>query len=189
MKRYLCFLLCLLMLFCVSCQKEEAPDPTADFVSQMREDSFYTSDGDTCNTYVRIEAAAQEASTPVTSLSATIYNDTDYILVFKFHLDEGYSWEKWNGTKWVAYSRESEEGERVSLDRTPLYPGPHYIMPHSSHVRTEDFSAHPLEEGLYRLRMEYKLTNETKNFSQGFATPGVLCVAEVYLTVSTAPTP
>ncbi len=185
MKKAFCLLLCLLMLFCSACAEElPVTDPDTEFQSKMIADSFYTSGGDTYNTYVRIEAAAQQESAPVSSLSATIYNDTDYILVFNFHLDKGYSWEKWNGERWIAYSHEGETGEGVSPERAPLYPGPHYIMPHSSHARTDDFSAHPLEAGLYRLRMEYKLTNETKDFSKGFATPGVPCVVEVCLTVS-----
>ncbi len=193
MKKFLCLLLCFLMLFCIGCKKEEEPntDANTDFKSEMRADSFYTSDGTTYNIYVGIEVTPQEATAPITSLKAKIYNNTDYILQFNLDLDAFYEWEKWEDGKWVVYSRRVGTDESsIELDRAPLFPGPHYIMPHSAHTRTDDFSEHPLEAGLYRLRIEYKLTNETKKFADGFhRTPGVLCMAEAYLTVEPTPPP
>ncbi len=191
MKRFLCLLLCFLILLCCACKKEEEPntDPNTEFMSEMRADSFYTSDGSTYNTYVGIEAIPQEQTAPVTSLKTKICNDTDYILQFNFDLDAFYEWEKWEDGKWVIYSRQLGTNESgVDLDRASLYPGPHYIMPHSAHTRTDDFNGHPLEAGLYRLRIEYKLTNETKKFADGFhRTPGVLCMAETYFSILPAP--
>ena len=189
MKRRICLLLCLLMLFCVSCQKEETPDTDngADFVSEMSADSFYTSEGATYNVFVEMAVAAQEQIAPVTFLEAQICNNTDFIIVFNFDLDDGYKWEVWKDEKWVAYSNRIESNESgIKAEAVSMSPGPHYIMPRSSYTRMDDFSERPLEAGLYRLRINYKLTNEKRDFSQGFRTPGVPCVAEVYLTVAPA---
>ena len=192
MKRLPILLLCFLLLFCIGCKKEETPqDPSeTEFQSVMPASSFYVlNDTDVYNTFVRIEATPQEQTAPVTALTTKICNDTDFILQFNFDLDAFYEWEKWEGGKWVTYSHQVGSNELdIELNRATLYPGPHYIMPHSAHTRTEDFSDHPLEAGLYRLRIEYKLTNETKKFADGFhQTPGVLCVVEGYVTVEAAP--
>ncbi len=191
MKRAACLFLCLLMLFCSAC-KEEKNINGEGFKSAMQEDSFYSyaDDNTLYNIFVKIEANTQDKTAPVTSLETKICNDTDYILQFNFDLNAFYEWEKWEDGKWKTYDRsDGTDKSDIVLDRAPLYPGPHYIMPHSAHTRTDDFSGHPLEAGLYRLRIEYKLTNETKKFADGFhLTPGVLCVAEAYLTILPAPT-
>ncbi len=192
MKSMLCLLLCLSILLCVGCQRTEEPEAPAEteFQSAMREDSFYSYADDSAlyNIFVKIEATPQETTAPVTSLKTKICNDTDYILQFNFDLDAFYEWEKWDNGKWKTYNRsDGTDKNGVTLNRATLYPGPHYIMPHSAHTRTDDFTGHPLEAGLYRLRIEYKLTNETKRFADGFhRTPGVLCVAEGYLVVEAA---
>ena len=191
MKSMLCLLLCLSILLCVGCQRTEEPEAPAEteFQSAMPASSFYVlNDTDVYNTFVGIEITPQEHTAPVTSFTTKIYNDTDYILQFNIYLDP-YKWEKWKDGQWGnIYSDQTQESESsIDIGLQDIFVGPYYLMPHSAYTRTEDFARHPLEAGLYRLRIEYKLTNETKRFADGFhRTPGVLCVAEGYLVVEAA---
>lgn len=159
MKRILCLFLCLLMLFCIGCKKEE-PEPV--YGEQ------YISGGYVYNTHVRMRLVTEELKppktvvselrAPVKSITVEIQNDTDYY-VDPYSITLRHC-EKWENGEWVeiphAYIYVNFE-ENKSSDRAE------WISPHSDKQFEKDFvpddptsiSANPkaqsLGEGVYRL--------------------------------------
>lgn len=183
MKRIACLFLCLLMLFSFGCKKEETPAPPnpflEEFVPKISADSFYTYDGDLHNSYVSLTLATTELTAPVTTLSFELRNDSDYtfFLVEQLH---PVIWEKWENGRWRSFYAPYDT--RSELDASFQQ-----VLPHKVRARTDDFTPSSLDAGVYRLRIEYTLTNEKGKVHNQFV-PGVECVAETYFTILPAPT-
>ena len=88
MKKISLFFLCLLLLFCVGCKKEEP-----EFGTQ------YVSGQNTYNTHVRMVLVTEVPRAPLSSIVVEIQNDTDCTVVLG-RFDE-WQCEKWDGGKWV----------------------------------------------------------------------------------------
>ena len=179
MKKALCLLLCLLMLFCIGCQKEEVPEP------QLNQGTFYTSVGITYNTHIRTVLTTQELVAPVTSLTVEIQNDTDYIVQI---LDDPakFKWEKWEDDEWVAVTHYADDEIVIDIERGFLYIP---INPREKLVETSDFSKRPLEPGTYRLQVNVSITNKNEELPL-FDFPlikGTRCITDVYFTILPAP--
>ena len=196
MKRILCLLLCLLLLFSIGCKEEEpaktppnAPDddtsddsaPVEEFVPEISADSFYTYDGDLHNVYVSLTLTTTELTAPVTTLSFEIKNDTDYIILFK-PTQGAYVWERWENGGWTSFTKYTGTGT-VNRDETSDMD---ILSPRMTVTRTENFPI-PLEAGIYRLRRQYRLTNEKEWISFIIGAPGIECVVETYFTILPAP--
>lgn len=185
MKRIAYLLLSILMLICCSCNAEENSTPqngnTPD--AGIRADSFYTMEGNTYNYYVNIVITSENLNVPATSLSAEIKNDTDYVIMTAVHPDIC-EWEKWENGKWISFFAPTVE----IADREKKY-GYVSIVPHGTHIRTDDFSKRPLEAGVYRLRIKYYMTNDKEillpnNYNITYPP----CIAEAYFFVAPAST-
>lgn len=186
MKRILCLLLCLLILFCISCKQEEpAPELGAKYVSG----------GDVYNTHIRIRLITEELAppktvvselrAPVNSLEFEIQNDTDYYVNLG-KLSSGWSCEKWENGEWVIMpeahiyvNSDVQQSAKNAYD---------WIEPHSKKVFSEDYvlddpsalvskNAQPLTEGVYRMKNTVLLT-ETQT------TGGTEYTVEVYFAVA-----
>ncbi len=151
MKRILCLLLCLLMLFCIGCKKEE-PEQTP----QLNKGTFYTSDGTQYNTHVRIELTSTDLTTATTKLSVAMHNDTDYVIRFQGDPRE-YRWEKKdpNG-EWVRVPPIPPDIDENG-DSTDIGLGHTTLLPHSTYYSTNVFTQ--LEAGSYRLRVSVDVTD------------------------------
>ena len=186
MKKILCLLLCLLMLFCIGCKKEE-PKPV--YGEQ------YISGGYVYNTHVRMRLVTEELKppktvvselrAPVESITVEIQNDTDYYV----NLGHFYKWhcEKWENGEWVAVP------EAYIYVDTDVLQSPKmeydWIEPQSSKTFTELIvpddpssmaavkDATPLGEGVYRFRSTAYLTEKQ-------TTGGTEIMLEVYFTVA-----
>lgn len=167
MKRILCLLLCLLILFCIGCQKEEVA---------YNSGAFYTSAGNIYNTHVRITLPEQNLTAPLTSLTVEIHNDTDFSIWLITDLDDE-PWRKWADGEWHVHPWYGG----IDIDRYML---PHEITPHSTYTHTEDFSDAPWEVGIYRLCAEFRVPT----VPQAPPRTGTFCVAETYLVILPAPT-
>ena len=182
MKRVLCLFLCLLILFCIGCKKEETPTPPnsflEEFVPEISADSFYTYDGDLHNIYVNLTLTTTELTAPVTTLSFELRNDSDYTF---FLLEQLHPviWEKWENGRWRSFYAPYDT--RSELDASFQQ-----VLPHKVRARTDDFTPSSLDVGVYRLRIEYTLTNEKGKVHNQFV-PGVECVVETYFTILPAP--
>ena len=182
MKRILCLLLCLLMLFCIGCQKESGDAPYNDTVPKTRVDSLYTSAGNTYNTHVRMTVATQEMAAPLTTLNIEIKNDTDYFILITDDPTE-HPWQRWADGKWISIV-EHHLGE--TIDKTEEDYLWCQIPPHASSTRTDDFSKQPLDTGVYRLQLRYNLTQnnvEPPRWTE-WSIDQTPCLVEVYVTVA-----
>ncbi len=196
MKRVACLFLCFLVMFCVACKEEEipktpakAPDdtsedstPTEEFVPEISADSFYTYDGDLHNVYVSLTLTTTELTAPVTTLSFEIKNDTNYIIIFTKPTQGGYVWERWENGGWTSFTKYTGTGT-VNRDETSDMD---ILSPRMTVTRTENFPI-PLEAGIYRLRRQYRLTNEKEWISFIIGAPGIECITETYFTILPAP--
>ena len=193
MKKILCLLLCLLLFFCSACQKEELPEkpnadvpptPSEEFVPEIDADSFYTYDGDLHNIYVNVALTAKELTSPVTTLSFELKNDSDYFVDFTDEIAHGHTWEKWENGIWVSFTVYTGSGKTEWEETSKKI----VLGPHKTYSCTEKFAI-PLEAGVYRLRKKYRLTN-AKEKPKPFiieGIPGVQCVTEAYFSVSPTP--
>ena len=181
MRKMLCLLLCLLMLFCIGCQKEDAPEP------QLNQGTFYTSDGTQYNTHVRMELTSTDLTTAATTLSVAMHNDTDYVILLRSDPKE-YPWEKmgkngeWVKVPPIPYDID-ENGDSTDI-------GFRYIklLPHSTYYSTNVFSE--LETGSYRLRVIVDVTNVQSPLSPGEnyeISPETRCYAELQFAIVPAP--
>ena len=181
MRKTACLLLCLLiLLLCCSCKTE---DP------QLNKGTFYTSDGKTYNTHVRIMLPEQNLTAPVSKLTLEVQNDTDYFVLV---LNEEFPLEKWEDGKWTTFERVPmlSPGESfIKIDRGFHYIG---IEPHSTSVLTDDLSRfYPLDEGVYRIRFGINVseTNESRELpTAAYEGYGDMCVTDIYFTILPAPT-
>ncbi len=179
MKRFLCLLLCFLLLFCIGCKKEE-PAP------QLSKGTFYTSAGNSYNTDIRLVLTAQELTSPVTSLSAELQNDTDYVILIRSD-PEKYPWEKWEDGQWVKVKHPTVTNGGIDADAAFLYAS---LLPHSTRSSTNNFDISPLDSGLYRLRVTIDVTDESevKKSESGYTiSPETRILAEMYFTILPAP--
>lgn len=191
MKRITWLVLCFLLLFCIGCKKEEPAQKTITeftvnsaslFVPKISEDSFYTYDGDTHNIYVNLTLTTSDLMAPVHSLTFEMKNDSDYSIVFTDEISSGYVWEKWENGKWNSFNKYTGSQELIRIETIAMY---ETLSPHTAVTRTESFATF-LDVGTYRLRKNYKLTNEKGGFISR-DTPGIACVAEIYFSVLPAP--
>ena len=172
MKRTLCLLLCLLMLLCIGCQKEET-EP------QLNKGTFYTSDGTQYNTHVRIELTSTDLTTAATTLSVAMHNDTDYVILLRNDPSE-YPWEKMGKDgEWLKVPpispRTDENGDTNNLGFRWIT-----LLPHSTYTSTNVFSK--LEAGTYRLRVIVDVTDEQSTPSPDnyiIQPPATRCWAEL----------
>ena len=167
MKKILCLLLCLLMLFCIGCKKEE-PEQTP----QLNKGTFYTSDGTQYNTHVKIELTSTDLTTATTKLSVAMHNDTDYVILLRSDPEE-YPWEKMgpNG-EWV---KVPPIGDIDNMGFSWIT-----LLPHSTYYSTNVFSK--LEAGHYRLRVTVDITDEQSTPSPDnyiIQPPATRCIAEL----------
>lgn len=176
MKRILCLLLCLLLLFCIGCQKEESKP-------ELNKGTFYTSDGTQYNTHVSIELTSTDLTTAATTLSVAMHNDTDYVILLRSDPSE-YPWEKMgkNG-EWVKVPPippdMDENGD--STDMAFLYMA---LLPHSTYYSTNVFSK--LETGTYRLRVTVDVTDVQSSLPPGEdykISPETRCIAELRFSI------
>ena len=187
MKRIACLLLCLLLLFCVGCKTEEAPDPEIG--------SRFVSGGDVYNTHIRLRLvteelkapakAVSELRAPVNSLTFEIQNDTDYYVNLG-HLSKWFC-EKWENGEWIIVPAPYIIVDRDILGSPKLLND--WVKPHSTetftkHIVPDDPSSQgalndrqPLSEGVYRMKHTVLLTKEQ-------TTGGTEYTVEVYFTVA-----
>ncbi len=189
MKRFLCLLLCCLLLFCSACQKEDLPEkpnadvpptPPEEFVPEIGADTFYTYDGDIHNIYVSVSLITKELTAPVTTLSFELKNDSDYFVDFTDEIAHGHTWKKWENGKWMTFTKYtgSEKSNWTEISKKIV------LAPHETYTCTEDFAV-VLEAGVYRIRKEYRLTN-AKEKTEPFiieGIPGIKCVTEAYFSI------
>ena len=183
MKKALCLLLCLLMLFCVGC-KEEEPE------LQLNKGDFYTSAGKTYNTDIRLILTTQDLTAPHSSeLAFELQNDTDYFL--KVWIDtEKLTLKKWTGKVWEIVERPPTREEEQNIDLSIQYLGT-IIQPHGTYSIAKKFGKNPLDAGVYRLSLSITVSDMTvynypvdpmeKDWK------GTNCVAEIYFTILPAP--
>ena len=178
MKRIVCLFLCFLLLFC-GCRPESAePDLS------LNKGTFYTSAGNSYNTDIRLVLTAQELTSPVTSLSAELQNDTDYVILIRSD-PEKYPWEKWEDGQWVKVKHTTVTNGGIDADAAFLYAS---LLPHSTRSSTNNFVK--LDAGVYRLRVRVDVTNETEtvNLPDSYTlSPENRIFAEVYFTIAPAP--
>ena len=192
MKRVFCLLLCLLMLFCLGCSKE---DPSKDDPSEPELGSRYVSAGNVCNTHIRLRLvteelkapakAVSELRAPVSSLTFELQNDTDYFVNLG-HISE-WICEKWERDEWVTVPPAYVTVHRAILGSPAIVYD--WVKPHSTeiftrHIVPDDPSAQgafkdrePLSEGVYRMKHTVLLTKEQ-------TTGGTEYTVEVYFTVA-----
>ncbi len=191
MKKIACLFLCFLILCCCSCKEEEISqkpntnvpqNPPEEFVPEMSEDSFYTYDGDIHNTHITLALVTSDLTAPIQSLTFDMKNDSDYSIVFTDEISSGYIWEKWENGKWNSFNKYTGSQELIRNEMIARY---ETLSPHTAVTRTESFATF-LDVGTYRLRKNYKLTNEKGGFISK-DTPGIACVAEIYFSVLPAP--
>ena len=182
MKRCLCFLLCLLMLFCIACQKEEPAIPE-DAPEQTTGDpelgTLYVSGGYTYNTHVRMTLVTEEIKgpaqvlkelrAPVGSITVEIQNDTDFRAVLG-RFDE-WECEKWENGAWSVWLT-------GGVHRDVLYTDS--VDPHEHKAFTMGFS-NKLTEGVYRLRHKVLMRNDALVYDESSSFE---CMVEVYFTVT-----
>ena len=192
MKRGLCLLLCLLMLFCIGCHKEA---PKKENASEPELGTRYVSAGNVYNTHIRLRLvteelkapakAVSELRAPVSSLSFELQNDTDYFVNLG-HISE-WLCEKWENGEWIIVPAPYIIVDRDILGSPKLLND--WVKPHS----TETFTKHivptdptaqnafkdrePLSEGVYRMKHTVLLTKEQ-------TTGGTEYTVEVYFTVA-----
>ena len=134
MKRLLCLFLCLLMLFCIGCKKEE-PELGTQYVSGQN----------TYNTHVRMALVTEIPREPLSSIVVEIQNDTDCHVNLLGKFDE-WQCEKWDGGKWV------------KLPLAPLHDDLYTDrVTQQSAQRYKKYFAEPLEKGSYRLQHAVRL--------------------------------
>ena len=170
MKGFLCFLLCLLMLFCIGCKKEE-PEPV--YGEQ------YISGGYVYNTHVRMRLVTEELKppktvvselrAPVKSITVEIQNDTDFRAVLG-RFDE-WECEKWENGAWSVWLS-------GGVHRDVLYTDT--VDPHEHKTFTMGFS-NKLTEGVYRLRHKVLMRNDTLVYDESSSFE---CMVEFYFTVA-----
>ena len=178
MKRYLCFLLCLLMLFCVSCQKED-PAIKQDTPEQNDEElelgTLYTSGGSTYNTHVRIRLVNEDTVAPVKTVTVEVQNDTDYRVTLG-RVDE-WVWEKWENGAW----------EAVKSEEVTVHPDLSYtdsVAPQSTRSFSKTFQ-NGWESGSYRLRHAVSARPSWEDLPDPNK-KDFECIVEVYFTITSA---
>ncbi len=129
MKRLLCILLCLLLLFSIGCKKEE-PELGTQYVSGQN----------TYNTHVRMALVNEIPRAPLASITVEIQNDTDCRVIVLDKFDE-WQFEKWDGGKWVKLPL----GVRRCIEYTDF-------VTQQSAKRYKRYFYEPLEKGSYRLQ-------------------------------------
>ncbi len=180
MKKILCLLLCLLMLFCVGCQKEESKP-------ELNKGTFHTSDGTQYNTHVKIKLTSTDLTTAATTLSVEMQNDTDYIILLRNNPQE-YPWEKMGKDgQWVKIPPIPPDIDENG-DSTDIGFGYMTLLPHSTYYSTNVFSQ--LEAGHYRLRVTVDVTDVQSPLSPGESytiSPETRCIAELRFSIVPAP--
>ncbi len=168
MKRLLCLLLCLLMLFCIGCKKEEPEQ-----APQLNKGTFYTSDGTQYNTHVKIKLTSTDLTTAATKLTVEMQNDTDCVILLRSD-PQDYPWEKMGKDgEWVKVPPISHRIDNGGVGWITL-------LPHSTYTSTNVFTK--LEEGSYRLRVIVDVTDEQSTPSPDdyiIQPPATRCWAEL----------
>ncbi len=173
MKRFLCLLLCFLMLFCCACKKENPALKNEEPASNNEEPelgTLYTSAGNTYNTHVRMRLLNEKLTPPVKSLTIEIQNDTDYRANLLGKIIE-WECEKWENGEWIS--------QPVGVTRDDARTDS--VLPKSKKTWTISYAG-DLKEGLYRLqRMVYvnPIGNLPDPNKKDFE-----CMIEVYFTIA-----
>ena len=163
MKRILALLLVLLLLFCTFGCKEDLPP-----AQKEREwGEFYRKDGYVHNTMISAVLNTNELTAPVTELSYSLYDNTDFGIVSDYYTNTNdkrtHRLEIYENGEW----KEAPYGGSCMTDM-----GHHYVpdadpAAHRKFDLTMDLHQHPdyaviryapLERGAYRLIVTYSLT-------------------------------
>ncbi len=173
MKRTLCLLLCLLMLFCIGCKNEE-PEQTP----QLNKGTFYMSDGKQYNTHVKIKLTSTDLTTAATTLSVEVQNDTDYVILIRDD-PEKLPWEKFENGQWIKVPPIP-----YGIDENGDYPDIAFkfppLLPRSTTSKTNEFTE--LEAGSYRLRVTVDVTDVQSPLAPGEdykLSAATRCIAEL----------
>ena len=162
MKRVFSLFLCILLLFCVGCQKEEAPEWG----------EFIIKDGYVQNSLITAVLNAEELVAPVTELSYTLYDNTDFGIVSDYYTNTNdertHRLEIYENGEW----KEAPYGGSCMTDM-----GHHYVPDADPAARRQfdykiklkqvfedsEIQYKPLQPGSYRLIVAYILNTEDPN--------------------------
>ena len=157
MKRILCLLCCLLLVFGAGCQKE--PEPTPSPVVEKYKGALHTLDGLTQNTAVRMEIT--DLDTENSTFNFILYNDTDYELGYNDFVTHVIGVWVWQDDAWFKITDIQTESAFSWSDlhklapkshkegRSGFYSPPDYSFPQSGVYRVVLFAAglNGLEDG------------------------------------------
>ncbi len=163
-KRICILLLCLAMLFCIGCQDGE---PTGEW------GEFYNKDGYVHNTLVTAVLNTTELTAPVTELSYTLYENTDFGITVNYY-NEGndhraHRLEVYQNNEWVEAPCTGDVTTNAgALDPTPdTDPAAHrkfdLTMDLHQHQNYAVVRYAPLQSGAYRLIVTYTLSTDDPN--------------------------
>ncbi len=171
MKRILCLLLCILLLFCCACTKENpgitnSPPNSNDETIELG--TLYTSGENTYNTHIRARLVTDTLTAPLRTLTVEVQNDTD-CRVNLLGMMVDWECEKWENGEWMP--------QPIAVSRENLYTDS--VRPKSKGTWSMTYAG-DLNEGVYRLqRTVYVSPTDQKSFE---------CMIETYFTILPAPT-
>ncbi len=171
MKKILCLLLCLLLLFCIGCQKEEEPNNDENGNNEVTTNeelgTLYTSGGNTYNTHIRVRLVTETLTAPVRTLTVEVQNDTDCRVNLLGQMVE-WECEKWENGEWMP--------QPIAVSREVLYTDS--VLPKSKGTWSMTYAG-DLYEGVYRLQ---RTVNVSPTAQKSFE-----CITETYFTILPAP--
>ena len=162
MKRILLLLLCLATLPCFACHKEEPPEWG----------EFITEDGYVQNSLITAVLNTEELIAPVTELSYTLYDNTDFGIAHNTYTNGNdkrtHRLEVYEDGEW----KEAPIGGSLNTDMGRLYvpdadPAAHRQFDYTLRLKTvgvDDMIQYlPLQPGSYRLIVRYILNTDDSN--------------------------
>lgn len=162
MKRVFSLFLCILLLFCVGCQKEEAPEWG----------EFIIKDGYVQNSLITAVMNTEDLTAPVTELSYSLYDNTDFGIVSDYYTNTNdkrtHRLEIYENGEW----KEAPRGGSFMTDLGYLYrpdddPAAHRQFDYGITLKRvgvdSEIQYKPLQPGSYRLIVSYILNTDDPN--------------------------
>lgn len=169
MKRILLLILCFAMLFCLGCTQ----DPPLEENNKDREwGEFTTEDGYVQNSLITAVLHTEELVAPITELSYTLYENTDFGIVIDYYTNTNdertHRLEIYEDGEW----KEAPTGGSLNTDMGRLYvpdadPAAHRQFDYTVTMKLVGIEAmiqyRPLQPGSYRLIISYILNTDDPN--------------------------